>query len=245
MDAEHVLGGLDSWNGLAAATPAGLTFTMTRTQPVRPRRAPGPGRVWGARLPAPSVVYLVYANSGLGDPINYAAPVAVLPGLSWQTYPLSPGGSYAFAVRAQAVATGLVETNVDCALAIVLGPTGADISLQPNQPTGLRIVPLAGGSILVQWAYLAANRATSPLGFRVYAQAGTTPQYQTPAATVPYAAGQCAYSTILAGPTGGGLYTVGVRAYNAVAEESNTNTATASLTTTGPSPVDALAATAS
>ena len=82
---------------------------------------------------------------------------------------------------------------------------------------------MTGGAVRIAWGYPIVNRATAPTGFNVYIVTGGSPGYGSPAATVSFVAGSAnAFVTNLAGLTGGATYQIGVRAYNAVAEEPNT-----------------------
>ncbi len=191
---------------------------------------------------ADPIVYQVYANTGVGDPINYTTPIATVSGLTFTTAPLNPGGSYRFAVRAMDATTGLVDQNLDCAVQILLSAAGTDVTLMPSAPLGLRVFALAGGSVRVEWSYLGVDQAAVPLGFHVYLSSSGPLSYATPQATVPYAAGVVSYGVTLTGLPGGAICTVGVRAYNAAAEEPNTATVSVVALASGPAAVDALAA---
>jgi hypothetical protein len=73
---------------------------------------------------------------------------------------------------------------------------------------------------------------------------GTCP-YGVPAATVLYSARIVnSFVCNLAGLADGTTYTIGVRAYNAIAEERNTNTVNVTADASGPAAVDSLTATA-
>jgi hypothetical protein len=221
--------------------------------PTRPAVDPVPWlrrrRGWILRWPpaniaaAQAVWYHIYSNTGAGDPINYQTPVAAVDGLSWSSASLAYPGDWKFGVRAFYVANGLEEQNLDCAIEIILDSSGNDITNRPQPPTGLRALAIAGGNIKVEWGYFnPASAATTPLGFHVYIGVGSL-SYATPAATVSYASSiMNAFMTILTGLTSGTTYTIGVRAYNATAEEPNTVTIACTSDATGPSAVQALSA---
>ncbi len=191
------------------------------------------------------IVYQIYANTGIGDPINYATPIATTTTTTYTTTALNPGGTYRFAVRALDSSTGLVDQNIDSAVEIVLSAQGADVTARPAPPIGLRALPVAGGGIRVEWSYLSLDRATLPLGFNVYVSTSGQLSYGTPQQTVVYVKGRSAYGVTLTGYSGGAACTLGVRAVNAVGEEPNTTTITVVALATGPTAVDALVAAAS
>ena len=187
------------------------------------------------------VAYHVYANTGAGDPINYGSPIETTSELAYTVSPLSYPGSWEFGVRAFYVISGLEEKNVDCAVSIVLNAVGQDVTNTPTPPFGLRAVPLAAGAVRVEWSYVRATGPSAPQGFHVYLGSGAAPSYATPAATINYNTGSFGqFVANLSGLTGAITYTVGVRAFNATAEEANTNTVTVTADTTGPLAVDHL-----
>ena len=83
-----------------------------------------------------------------------------------------------------------------------------------------------------------------PTGFHVYIGNRSAPVYGSPAATVLYSSGPGtganAFVCNLTGLTGGTTYQIGVRAYNAVAEEPNTSFVSVNADSAGPAPVDSL-----
>ena len=192
-----------------------------------------------------STSYHVYANAGAGDPINYASPVATVSGLTWSTASLTYPGSWSFAVRAFDTVTGLEEENLDASVTLVLDATGQDITNQPLAPTGVRVLPLAGGSVRVEWFYPVVNRAKIPTGFHVYIGSRGTPDFATPAATVSFTAGIAGtFGSDISGLSGNTLYTICVRAFNETAEETNNKTVAVTADATGPSAVVSLTAAA-
>jgi hypothetical protein len=185
----------------------------------------------------PAVGYNIYANTGIGDPINYLVPIATVHTLSYTTNSLSYPGYWKIAVRAFN-AYG-EEKNLDCEIDLILDGSGNDITGRPLPPVGLRAFATAGGGIRVEWAYPGINRAKLPTGFHVYKGTGGTPNYGSPAATISYSSGIAKnFVANLAGLTNGTAYTIGVRAYNAVAEEPNTSTVTVTASSVGPAAVD-------
>jgi hypothetical protein len=187
--------------------------------------------------------YHIYANSGTGDPIDYSSPIATTGLLTWTSSPLGFPGTWRFGVRA--FNQYGEEENLDCALTLILDAGGNDISLMPVAPTALRAFATAGGGIRVEWAYNTISPKIVPTGFHVYIGTGGTPSYGSPVATVAFnTAINSTYVANLAGLMDGVTYTIGVRTYNAVTEEPNTNTVKCTADTTGPSAVVSLTATA-
>ncbi len=193
---------------------------------------------------AGSLFYTVYANTGIGDPINYNTGIDTTSGLTFTTGALAYPGTWRFGVRASDLYGQ--EQNVDCAVTIILSATGVDITNMPVAPVALRALARMGGAIRVEWGYPAVtNRAKTPTGFHVYRGTGGIVNYTTPVATVLWGtmvAGS--FVANLTGLTNGATYTMGVRAYNATAEETNTNTVSATAVSVGPTAVESLLATA-
>ncbi|MHB8397343.1 MAG: hypothetical protein ACYDCI_00190 [Candidatus Limnocylindrales bacterium] len=186
------------------------------------------------------VGYHVYENTGAADPINYNSPVDATSLLTYTTGILAYPGTWSFGVRAYYVDSALEEQNLDCYTTIVLDGSGNDITNRPLPPTGLRALPLAQGVIRAEWYYRPTSGPKTPTGFHVYTANGVL-NYTTPTATVLWTTGaRNSFVANMPGFTGGTTYTVGVRAYNAVAEEPNTTTVTVTAITSGPAPVDSL-----
>jgi hypothetical protein len=184
--------------------------------------------------------YHVYSNTGTGDPIDYSSAVDTTATLTYTTSALSCPGTWSFGARAFDTVSGLEEQNLDCAVTIVLDATGNDITNRPAPPSGLRAFALAGGSIRVEWFYPQTSGPRTPAGFHIYTGVGEL-SYATPPTTVLYSQGIAnSYVANLTGFTGGTTYTIGVRAYNATAEEMNTNAVTLTAIATGPAQVDGL-----
>jgi hypothetical protein len=189
------------------------------------------------------VLYAIYSNTGIGDPIDYTDPITTTAALTWTSGPLAYPGTWRFGVRA--FDSYGIEENLDCALTLILSGSGTDVSLQPTPPIGLRAFATAGGGIRVEWAYNTINPAVIPTGFHVYIGTTGTPNYGSPAATISFATAIAGtFVADLAGLTNGTTYTIGVRAYNAVTEEPNTVTVNCTADSSGPSAVVDLTATA-
>jgi hypothetical protein len=185
----------------------------------------------------------VYANTGVGDPINYVLPVATVFGLTWTSGALAYAGDWKFGVRA--FDSYGEEQNLDAFVELILDSRGNDITRRPEPPVGLRAIVAKGGSIVVQWAYPPVIRAKLPTGFHVYTGTGGVPSYITPAATVPYSSGIAGtFAATFNGLSDGTTYTIGVRAYNSFAEEQNSTAVSVTADATGPLPVDSLTGTA-
>jgi hypothetical protein len=190
--------------------------------------------------------YYIYSNTGIADPINYNTPIETIFGFStttWTTSALAYPGIWRFGVRAFNDAG--IEENLDAAVTIVLDASGADITNRPKAPTALRALPRAGGTIRVEWAYNTISPSPVPTGFHVYKGTTGSPDYGTIAATVSFQAAIAgSFMADLPGLTDGTVYTIGVRAYNATAEEPNTVTVNCTADATGPAAVVSLSAAA-
>ena len=192
---------------------------------------------------APGTIgYHVYANTGVGDPIDYNVAIDTTTGLTYTTSPLAYPGTWIFGVRAFD-AFG-EEQNIDCAVTIILSSAGVDITNQPAPPTALRALAQKAGAVRVEWYYARpAITARTPTGFHVYLGTGSTPNYASPALTVLYTAAIAGtFGGTVPGLANGVTYAVGVRAYNATAEEDNTHVVSVTAVTVGPSAVVDLSA---
>jgi hypothetical protein len=186
------------------------------------------------------VAYHVYANTGAGDPINYNSIIDTTAGLTYTTAPLSYPGTWSFGVRAFYVISGLEEKNLDCYVTFILDANGRDVTNRPAPPTAVRAFPLAGGTVRAEWIYPPTKGPKTPTGFHIYTGVGTL-SYTTPTATVAWGTGVAnSFVANMSGFSDGVTYTVGVRAFNAVAEETNTNVVTVTAIASGPAPVDDL-----
>lgn len=220
----------------AAAAAAHATFATHAGAAIVGR----PLAIWAGNVP---LAYRVYASPSAGAAIDYDSPVATTTGTTWSSGTLS-AGTWRFGVRA--VSAAGEELNLDCATMVVVDATGADITARPDPPTGLRAYASAAGSIVVEWAAAAVTvAARRPVGFHVYIGTGGTPSYASPAATVSYASAIAgAYQKVLTGLVDGTTYAVGIRAYNATSEETNTTTVSVTATSSGPLPVVSLSGSA-
>ena len=198
-----------------------------------------------ANITSRTICYHVYVNQGLGDPINYAIPVGVVTNLNWTSGSLNVPGQYRLGVRAFDSSTGLEEQNVDATVLLSLDAAGNDVTKVPFPPVGLRAFPKAGGAVRVEWICPTSDPSSQPNGFHVYITLGSTVDYSEPATTVPWSSGRFgAFTTDHAGLTDGFLYSIGVRAYSTIGEESNTVAVTVKADGTPPSLVDSLEAVA-
>jgi hypothetical protein len=186
--------------------------------------------------------YRIYSGGMSGGPVDYSTPVATVSGLSWVTPALPANAIVTYAVRAFDTVSGLEEPNIDARVTIRVNASQADVTGLPNAPTGLTATPAAGATARVAWQYNPGGQGGAPTGFRVY-RGTPAVDYGTVAATVPYSAGVAAYVATLSGLVDGSIYTVAVRAFNAVGTESNATVATFTADGTGPDPVNGLTAT--
>jgi hypothetical protein len=199
----------------------------------------------GGHNESTGINYHVYKNQGLGDAINYAVPVGVVTSLNWTSGSLSVPGQYRFAVRTSDSLTGLEEQNVDAAVLLSLDSAGNDVTKVPFPPVGLRAFPKAGGTVRVEWICPIGDPSRQPNGFHVYITLGSTIDYSKLATTVPWSSGRFgAFTTDQTGLKDGFIYSIGVRAYSAIGEESNTVAVTVKADGTAPSLVDSLEAVA-
>jgi hypothetical protein len=197
----------------------------------------------GGQSQITGIKYRVYANQGLGDAINYAVPVGIATSLSWTSGSLKVPGQYKLGVRAFDSSTNLEEQNVDAAVFLSLDAAGNDVTKVPFPPVGLRAFPKAGGGIRVEWICPIGNPSRQPIGFHVYISLGSTIDYSKPAVTVPWPSGRFnVFTADQAGLRDGAVYSISVRAYSAIGEESNTVAVTVKADGTPPSLVDSLEA---
>ena len=192
-----------------------------------------------------SPIYWVWQGDSSGSPIDYTAtPTATTHNLTWTSSALASSTITRFAVRVYDPATNLDDGNVDAQVRVTLNSAGLDVSNTPPAPTSLTALATSSGTAAVKWAYLNPPGSTNaPSTFAVYLTAGTTVNFaSTPAATVNYLTGVNLYQATLSGLTDGSTYAIAVRATNASGTDTNTNTVTIVGSTSGPSPVDTLAA---
>lgn len=187
--------------------------------------------------------YRVYMNSGKGDPIDYTTPVAEVTGMGWTSNVLTLPGDYKLGVRAYDPTSGLEEQNVDAVVEVVLDPGGNDVTKVPLPPLGPRALALAGGTVRVEWTCSVTDPSRQPLGFHVYVGINSAPDYSSPASTVAWSdQREGCFSSELSGLKGGPLYSIGVRAFNAVGEEENTVVLAVSADSVAPAGIDSFEA---
>jgi hypothetical protein len=190
-----------------------------------------------------SARYHVYTNDGAGGPIDYDTPVGDTDQLSFLTSVLGQPSDNRFGVRAYDDVTGHEELNADAVVRIVVDGDGVDITLQPAAPIALRARAVADGTVKVSWSYDPAAPGGLPTGFRVWVTLGTVVNFGNPPAATLAFLGPVYHEVEVESLTDGATYAVGVRAYNAAAEEPNTNQVLVVADATGPDPVDDLAGT--
>lgn len=134
-------------------------------------------------------------------------------------------------MRAFDTVSTLEEKNIDAVVKVTLAASGADVSGMPDPPLAISAHANGVGRIVIDWHYALLDATRKPVGFHVYQGTGGTPSYVTPVATVPYGTALNNYSVSVSSLTGGTAYTFGVRSYNAVGEEANVITATATAST--------------
>lgn len=175
-----------------------------------------------------AIVYDVYSNGGIaGAPVDYSTPIATVSTLSFTTYSLKRSSTYLFGVRARDTSTGLGEKNVTT-LKVVIDANGNDVTNTPLPPQHVTAAPIVRGGLRIEWAFpWKKTSGARPTGFHVYAGTGAMPDYTAVLATVAYREGAPYFRVNLVGLVGGQTYRIGVRAYNAAAEEKNTSFITA------------------
>lgn len=225
------------------ATPltARIVYRRGERQAIRARLGAGHVTIVLPPPPVPIVGYHIYSNNGeFGDPINYANPVATINSFgitTWTSFGLFYPATWSFGVRA--FNQYGEEENVDCVVTFTLNSQGVDITNTPGPPSGLRAIQKANASILAEWTYLGTGvAAQTPTGFHVYVGTSLPLNYTTPTATTLYSSGIFnSYSATLTGLTNGTTYYIGVRAYNAVSQETNTVTVSCVADSVGPTAV--------
>lgn len=190
-----------------------------------------------------STHYRVYANDGLGGPLDLTTPIGTTSSLTFDTPALAAPSDNTFLVRPYDTASGLENQGVDATVRIVIDATGADVTGRPNAPTNVQARPIAGAGVRVTWSYNPALQGGAPTAFKVWVQAGAIDYAPTPAAVVAYSSGAFEFTADVTGLTDGVTYTAGVRATNATGDETNTATTTATADGSGPAGIDALTAT--
>jgi hypothetical protein len=168
-----------------------------------------------------AIVYNIYANDGVGGPVNYTTPISTTTSLSYVTGMLPAGSDTTFAVRAKDTASNLEEANTDARVRVALDTNGNDIGGRPNPPHALVLSTAAGGGCLVSWAYFQGVGSATPVGFQVFLSEDPSALYRSTASTVPYVYGQVGYTCRLSGPYVLSTYSASVRAYNAAGSDGN------------------------
>jgi hypothetical protein len=179
------------------------------------------------------IEYKIYANTGIGDDINYSSPIGTTSLLTFSPPALGLSEDWKFAVRAYDTVSGLEELNIDASVRVVTDPSGADVTGRPNPPTGLAVVAAAGGSARVSWAYNPGGQGGPPSAFVITVGGVDT-------LTVPYVSGLTTCSATLTGLADGVSCTIGVRSTNG-SGGSATVAAAVTARTTGPAAVEGLA----
>jgi hypothetical protein len=227
------------------SSAGGLALGGAARLPRHETVAAGGGLAHGGCAAGASLVYAVYGNAGLDDPIDYATPLAVLGATTWTSAALAVPGSYRFGVRARDAISGLEEENLDAAITLVLDAQGNDTTLVPPAPVGVRGFALAAGAIRVEWSCPCLDPRRAPDGFHVYLGPGAPADGAPPAATVPASDGTAGtHAVTLDGLTDRVAYGINVRAYNRFGEEKNTLVVVVTADGTPPAVVDGLAAAA-
>lgn len=185
--------------------------------------------------------YRIYDNDGAGGPIDYSSPAATVSGTTWLSPTLSAGGHYRFAVRTYDTVSGLEDDNGDAVVEIRLNASGDDVTAVPTAPVTLDARAKAGGTAEVGWTWLPRPGESAPTGYKVWVTSGTSVNYAAAAsATVAHVGVGSRHSASVSGLTDGTTYAIGVRAYNAVGDELNTNKVTIVGRSTGAGAVGGL-----
>ena len=189
-------------------------------------------------------VYHIYANNGAGGPLNLTTPVFTTANTTWTTTVAKPSDT-TWLVRTFDLSTGLEDQNGDARVTVVIGSTGTDLTDLPNAPSGLTVIPTAGGGALATWIYNPGGQGGAPTGFHLYSGTPSV-SYTTPVTTVNYGSAYFGagiafhYQASFSGLTDGTVYEVGVRSFNATGEEPNTITASVTGAAAGPQPIPSL-----
>lgn len=165
-----------------------------------------------------AIVYRVYSNQGTGGPVDFAAPVATVPGLSYTGTAAGLSTDTTFVVRAYDTVADLEEANTEARVRLIVDADGVDVTGRPNPPHALSLSPAFGGGCRVNWAHAAGESLTRPDGFRVYLAAGNSADVTVVSGSVPYVVGRLGYSLTLPAPLAPARYTAAVRSFNASGE---------------------------
>jgi hypothetical protein len=190
-----------------------------------------------------SIVYRIYSNGGSGGPVDYSTIVATVSAPPWTGSALATPSDTTFAVRAYDTVLGLEDLNRDVITRVVLDSSGNNITGIPLAPLIPSARPVGTTSIQVEFGHHPGLQP-KPTGFKIWVTAGGSVNYAaSPAATIPYPSygGRLKHlSTTITGLTAGTAYSVGVRAYNAVGIETNTQAVAITTAATAPAPVTGL-----
>jgi hypothetical protein len=214
--------------------------------------------------------YHIYSNAGSG-PINYNTPIATVYGLTWTSGPLAFPDTWMFGVRAFdgdgeeqnldcAITLILDGSGHDItnrpkppfglrAFALAGGAIRAEWSynvINPSPvPTGFHVyLGTVQTGVLFPVSPLSSGLRGKwrPGSVRWRGAVGSGMNYGSPAVTVSFQSAIAGtFVANIPGLMNGVVYSVGVRAYNAVAEEPNTSTVSVTADSVGPSPVVSLA----
>ena len=202
----------------------------------------------------------VRAFNGNGEEKNLDCSVEIVldsSGADITNRPLAPIGLRALAMAAAGVRVEWTYANMQPAKT----PTGFHVYIASCGPGTLSpVAPVARAgtqsyaNCSVRWIGDAKGRPTTPIAAMTASRPGSARwrgaigsslDYAAPAATVSYQSAIAgSWVANLAGLTSGVTYTIGVRAYNATAEEPNTNVVTVTADAVGPSSVVSLTAAA-
>jgi len=176
-----------------------------------------------------TIAYHVYGNRGDGGPVDLSSPLLTTTDLSCVIGPLGLSTDNTFLVRAFDTVTGLEEANTMATVRVSIGSDGVENTGLPNAPQALTLSAITGGGCLVGWVYAPMFGKGLPAGFRVYLSTGSSIDYGTVTATIPYVAGQLGYSCLVPGPLEPATYQVSVRSFNTVGTEGNNVTQSVSI----------------
>ncbi|MDG3005503.1 fibronectin type III domain-containing protein [Paludisphaera mucosa] len=233
-------------SGFEKQATGGLKFGGGVTASAQPRLEGSGGLSLGGSFLMPVITYRIYANNGLGDPIDYETAIAEVFETTWTSGPLPTDSSFRFAVRSYDATQGLQEENLDAAVALVIDAEGRDATRVPPAPLGLRAIALEGGRARVEWTVAGTTPGRQAAKYNVYISPGFVVDYSTPAASTSASASRGeSFAVELAGLVDGRRYAVVVRAMNRYGEETNTRSAFFTADASPPSQVDALVATPS
>jgi hypothetical protein len=162
-----------------------------------------------------AIVYRIYANDGLGGPINYNLPIATTAATTYLVGTLPPGSDAAYAVRAFDDSLGIEESNRDARVRVRTDAQGNDVGALPCALIGPSVRRISGRRLALAWLSPVIRGSAGPDGFRLYATtvAGGVPDQLL--ATVAFVSGQSTYRLIVADAGYRGLT---IRPYNAAGE---------------------------